>query len=142
MTLDLIDAVIATLEMDVQVDAAFGSEKFWADYAPQVDPPYCVIQELGETYDYMTAVTGNIINYTSPGQMMFSIYAPGRYQTRQLGELIAKALNDAPLKWPQENTMIFRMVSSRFNPLPPTGPGVPTVFNRIFVFEYTYSGSL
>ncbi len=153
MASDLIDAVIATLENDLLVTEAFGDtwdqatqtgvSKFAADYAPQVDPPYCVIGELGERYDYMMRAAGGVVNFTAPGMMAFSIFAPGRYQSRMLGITIAKALNDAQLTLDSgEIVMEFRLINSSFNPVPAVGPGAPAVFNRVFMFEYTFQGSL
>jgi hypothetical protein len=154
---DLIQAVIQQLENNSVVQTAFGSTwnqaaqtgvpKFFADQVDQVSPPYCLIEEGGETYDFMTR-SGPIgqlqTNFDSPGRMSFQIFAPGRGQARQLGFVIATALNDAPLSWPAENnTMMFRMSRSWFMPMTqPSGPGVATLFCRAFVFDYMYSASL
>jgi hypothetical protein len=151
--LDLVDAVIAQLESVPAVQNAFGDtwatlgppngvSKFFTDIADQVPPPWCVISEVGETYEFMTAQMGDLIAFTAPGQLTFSIWAPDRYQARQLGLVCYKALNDHPLVWPAQSLMQFRMMQSSFVPNTSTGPGVPIMFNRIFVFEYMYSGSL
>lgn len=152
MPLDLVDAVIAQLESVPAVTTAFGDTwnqqaqtgvaKFFTDIVDQVALPWCRITEMGETYEYMTAAQGGAVNFTSPGQLMFSIIAADRLQARQLGFLCAKALDDYPLKWPGQSLMVFRIASSRFNPSPDVGPGVPIVFNRVFIFNYEYSGSL
>lgn len=150
MPMDLIDAVIAQLEASAAVTGAFGDTwnqvaqtgvaKFFADVAGEVAEPYAVLSEVGESYNYMTAIAGGRVNYTAPGQMRISIWAPDRYQARQLGLLVASTLNDAPLQWPgEDDTMLFRLAQSMF-----MGKGVgvacPIVFNRVFIFEYEYSG--
>ena len=78
---DLIQAVIAQLEANSAIQTAFGDTwnqatqtgvaKFFADVVDQVPPPYCLIEEGGETYDFMTSDPA--INFTSPGQMSFRI---------------------------------------------------------------------
>ncbi len=154
MASDLIDAVIGAIEAETAITEPFGDTwdqatqtgvaKFFADFAPSVDLPYCVIGELGETYDYMTRSAGGaVVNYTAPGQMMFSIFAAERLQARQLGFTIAKVLNDATLLLDSgEQVMEFRMIRSQFNPIPQVGPGSPAVFNRVFIFEYMFQGAL
>ncbi len=153
MPADLIDAVIAQLESDSNVTTAFGDTwnqvaqtgvaKFFTDMADQVDPPYAVFQELGESYDYMTRVIGGVVNYTAPGQMQCDIWAPDRYQARQLGQLVARSLDDAPLVWPAQQLMEFRLIRSSFIPNPAgSGVGVPIMFHRVFFFEFMYSGTL
>ncbi len=152
MALDLIEAVIAQLESNSAVMTAFdsdwnqaaqtGTPKFFADLAEQVSSPWCVITEAGESYDFMTHTAGNVVNFTSPGQLIFSIFAGSRFQARQLGFVLAKCLNDAPLAWPLEELMVFRMSRSNFNPQSQTGPDIPIIFNRVFAFDYMYSGSL
>ena len=46
------------------------------------------------------------------------------------------------MRMPFEKLMEFRMANSRFNPITAIGPGVPVVFNRVFVFSYFYQGAL
>ena len=152
MALDLIDAVIAHLEANTSLTTAFGDTwnsaiqtgvaKFFGDIVDQVALPYCQILEMGETYDYMTMAPGGSFSFTSPGQLMFSVTAADRYQTRELGFLIGKALNDAPLMWPGETLMLIRMSKSQFATNINTGPAVPVIFNRVFIFDYEYSGVL
>lgn len=152
MPLDLVDAVIATLESNQQVTQAFGDTwnqsaqtgvaKFFGDVVDQVSLPWCQITEIGEQYDFMTAQAGNLISYLANGQMTFSIWAGTRFQARQLGVVVYKALNDARLQWPAQSLMNFRMISASFVPVTDITPGMPTGFNRVFLFGYDYSGSL
>ncbi len=74
--------------------------------------------------------------------MLFSIHADSRVETRALGLVVAQSLEDADLQWEGQRLMEFRLIRSQFNPLPQSGPGVPVIFNRVFFFEYVYSGSL
>ncbi len=152
MPADLIDAVIAHLEGDQAVRSAFGDTwdqaaqtgvaKFFSDLVAQVDAPWCQIVEAGESYEYMTRAPGGVVNFTSPGTMLFSIHADSRVETRALGLVVAQSLEDANLQWEGQRLMEFRLIRSQFNPLPQSGPGVPVIFNRVFFFEYVYSGSL
>ena len=153
MANDLLDAVIATLENDTTTSEAFGDTwnqtaqtgvaKFFSDVVDQVAPPYAVLTEIGEGYDYQSRVAGGVVPFICTGQMQIDIWATGRYQTRTLGFDIAKTLNDAPLAWPLESTMEFRLMRSMYVPVPgQTGSGSPTMFHRIFIFEYVYSGAL
>jgi hypothetical protein len=153
---DLIQAVIEQLEFSSIIQIAFatnwnqstqtGIPKFFADLVDQVPAPYCLIEEAGETYDFMTVggPMGQLAtNFTSPGQMSFTIFAPSRSQARRLGFVVALALNDAPLAWPAGETMVFRMSRSWFMPMTqPSGPGVAVLFCRKFLFDYMYSASL
>ncbi len=148
---DLIDAVIQVLEANTGVTQAFGDTwnqaaqtgvaKFFVDVADQVPMPYAVLQEAGENYEYMTR-GHNGINFTTPGsQIMVDIWNSNRFSLRELGFLIARALNDADLRWPDENnTMYFRLTRSSYVPTGETAPGAPVAFHRVFFFEYSYSG--
>ena len=151
MANDLLDAVVGLLEQSTAFNAAFGDTwnqslqtgiaKVFADVADQVPEPYAILTETGETYQYMTAVQGGQVSYLATGQMVCDIWAPGRYQTRTLGMIIASILNDAPLVWPLETAMEFRLLQSQFVRMPgQSGAAVPIVFHRVFVFEYMYSG--
>jgi hypothetical protein len=152
-------AVIEQLEADQAVMALFGGAwaqfnqsgvaKLFTDLVDQVPPPYCLIEEVGETYQFMSESTQGpsgetAIPFTSPGQMAFTIFAQDRGSCRQLGFAIAKSLNDAPLSWPVgENTMLFRMNKSWFIEMTaPSGPNVPVLFCRKFLFDYEYNATL
>jgi hypothetical protein len=151
--LDLPAVLISLLEGSPLFNTAFGDTynqqtqtgvpKVFCDFADQVPLPYCVITETGESYDYMTAVEGKT-NFTSVGKIRFDIYAGNRFQTRTLGFTIAGVLNDAPIYWAGINDeMLFRMESSQFVPtVDPSGPDVPIMFRRVFIFGYEYSSSL
>ncbi len=161
---NLIEAVIAQLEgnsavaglfgdtwvaewSDAQNDAAGNVAKFFADLVDQVPAPYCLIEEVGESYQFMTRAGPPGMtqrNFIATGQMSFKIFASGRGESRHLGFAVAQALNDAPLNWPAENdTMEFRMGRSMFLPMTePSGPNTAILFCRVFVFDYVYSASL
>jgi len=150
MPLDLVDAVIFQLKSVQQVTAAFGDTwnqqaqsgvaKFFNGVADQVPSPYCVITEAGETYDYMMRVAGNEVSFTSPGNLIFSVFASSAVLARNLGFLCGKALNDYPLQWPGDEAMSFRVANSRLNPVTDIGAGQATVFNRVFTFAYEWQG--
>jgi len=155
--LDLVQAVIQELESNDAVTGLFqdtwnqygqiGVAKFFTDIVDQVSVPYCLIEEIGEQYQFMTesGTKGNLSHpFMAPGQMRFDIFAPTRLLTRQLGYAVAICLNDSSLMWPSQNdTMLFRMQSSMFVPMTaPSGPGVAILFCRRFIFEFQYSASL
>ncbi len=148
---DLLDAIIVTLEANAGFTTAFGdtwnqsaqtgTAKVFADVADQVPPPWAVLTETGETYDYMTSVAGHQVSFTSPGQIMCDVWATDRYQTRVLGLTITAVLNDDPVVWVGGQIMLIRLVRSMFLPAPgQSGPGAPIMFHRVFIFEYVYSG--
>lgn len=147
MALDLIDAVLETLEANEAIVEAFGitadTHKFYGDVVDQVPLPYCQIMEVGEQYQYMTrAGPVGPINYIATGNMQFVIWNPARAGLRSLGMLIGQALNDAALVWPAETTMEFRMMNSSLGTHGDTGPLQPIKFSRIFTFEYVWSSNL
>jgi hypothetical protein len=148
---DLLDAVIATLELNAGFTTAFGDTwnqaaqtgvaKVFADFSDQVAVPYSIVSEVGESYEYMTSVANSQVSFIATGQLVFDIYAAGRYQTRTLGLTIATALNDDALAWSGGTNMVFRMDRSMFVPVPgQSGPGIPIMFHRVFTFSYVYSG--
>ena len=154
---NLIEAVIAQLEGNGAVTGLFGdtwnqatqsgTAKFFADLVDQVPAPYCLIEEVGESYQFMTRAgpPGMVQrNFIATGQMSFKIFTEDRGDARFLGFAVAQALNDAPLSWPAENdTMEFRMGRSMFLPMTdPSGPNTAILFCRVFVFDYVYSASL
>lgn len=155
--LDLIQSVVEQLNQSLAIESAFsetwnqsaqtGVAKFFADVIDQVAPPYCLIKESGEQYDFMTmsGMPGMASHpFTAKGQMSFKVFAATRLQARQLGYALAETLNDAPLSWPSQNdTMLFRMGRSWFIPMTePSGPGTAILFCRAFLFEYEYSASI
>ncbi len=147
---DAVDAFGDTWDSSLTIpqnDSAGNVSKFWSDYASQQpDDPYLVFQEIGETYSYMTRVNG-VKSFTASGQAICRIYQRNRNAARQLGILVADALNDAdivPLEWPAFKglcqLMQLRMGQASFQPLPDIAPGLPSVFNRVLVFQYDYQG--
>lgn len=161
----LFDAMVQFLRANADVTAAFGDTwnssltllqnnqagavaKFWSDYADQCAEPYLVFEEVGESYDYMTATNG-VKNFIATGTAICRIYQTDRAAARQLATLVCGALNDpntVPLQWPGFNglcqLMELRMMQAAFVPIPDVGPGTPTVFNRVISFEYVYQSQI
>lgn len=115
--------------------------KFFFDYAGAAAEPYAVFTEPGEVYEQMTyAVSPSLyVPETITGRIECRVFASDRKQARQLGDDVSAALNDAPIAWPAEETMLFRRMGARFEVIPTTGPGVATVYCRVIVFQYMYS---
>ena len=155
MAIDLADAAIEALRA-TPVAAAFGDTwnaaaqtgviKFFGDWSYIPSLPYAVIEEVGETYQYMTpagnALSPNTVNYIADGQMTVTVLQSGRLAARQLGVLVASVMNDAALQWPAAGLMYLRMASAFFRPVPAQGPQSPTVFCRVITFNYEYSSHL
>jgi hypothetical protein len=155
---DLVVAVIQTLEANQAVTNLFadtwnqygqiGTAKFFTDLVDQVSVPYCLIEETGKSYQYMTPsgpVGSTATPFLAPGQMQFDIFGPDRGTCRQLGNAVASALNDKPLSWAGQTQPImeFRMIGSRFLPMTaPSGPNVPVLFCYRYTFEYMYAANL
>lgn len=152
MPVNLIDAAAEWLRQSACA-AAFGDTwdpetgsgtmKFFADWAaPGAAEPYAVVQEIGESYEFMTARVGGERSYIATGRLQVAIYAPGRQQARDLGVSLCLALNDAPLSWPGDRLMYLRMAQASFVPMPQVGPGTPSQFVRLLIFDYQLSSSL
>ena len=152
---DLFQAVIAQLAATPAVVTAFGdtwndgtqsgTSKFFCDFAGQATEPYLVAYEVGESYQFMTRTAGlSLADYLANGQMAIRIWQSDRQQARAMGVLVAAALNDqeAAITWTGGTLMSLRMSQALFVPIGAPGPGVPTVFNRLLVFDYEYSSSI
>lgn len=148
---DIMDAVLQALRLSNcavlfgdtwNASQQIGIQKFFADWSDQTGYPQAVVNEPGETYQFMTAAGGNEIPYLADGTLTITVYASDRYEARQLGKSIGRALNDARLSWIGERLLMLRMRGASFIPNPPTGPGIPTVFVRQVVFDYEIQGVL
>ena len=124
--------------------------KFWSDYADQILEPYLVFEEIGESYTFMTRGNAGTKPFTCMGNMICRIDGVGRASLRALGILVCAALNDidvgeGPVTWPGISSQTYqlmelRMIQAAFVPSPAVGPGIPSTFNRVISFEYTYEG--
>ena len=173
----LFDAIIQQLRGNSAVTTAFGDTwvitdtipvnitdgnvcKFWSDYAGMIgnvlvgDPvePYVVLEEIGESYDFMTPVSGGspYIAFLAAGTAIARIKAPSRALARSLGLKLCAAMNDMDVPgvtWPGEGTivsklMMLRMRQASFAPSPAVGPSTASVFSRVIAFDYEYQGFL
>lgn len=150
---DIADAVLTQLRNSpcaglfgdtwAQAQSSPGVMKFATDFAGDAPAPWLVTEEIGETYQWMTASAGGVKPYIATGRMAVHIFAPGRSQARQLGIAVAEVLDDPPLAWPGfPNLMNFRLAMAAFVPVTETAPGSPTIFHRVLTFEFAYSGFL
>ncbi len=122
-----------------------GTPKFFAEYAGEVDQPYLVFQEIGETYTFMTPGPGNNRPYLSDGSLQAMIFAPNRYTARSLGVSVCAALNDADVNgmtWNGGRLTAFRMIQASFVPLPSTGPNSVSIFARAIMYQYQIQSGL
>jgi len=146
---NLVDAVLQELRLSACADlfgdtwdGGGGVQKFAADYAPAVEPPWLVVMEPGETYEYMSPDEGFHRPFIAEGVLQVSIFAEDRQQARELGDAVARALNDVPLDWVGAQWRYLRLASAGYQPVGSTGPGVPTLFNCVLSFSYAYQGAL
>ncbi len=125
-----------------------GTPKFYAEYAGDVDQPYLVFMEVGETYTFMSPGPSNNRPFLADGQVQVMIYAPNRLQARTLGIHVCQALNDADVNgmvWvgPMSGRLTaLRMLNASFVPIPQTGPSSVSIFARAIPFQYQWQGSL
>jgi hypothetical protein len=121
-----------------------GVMKFFADWSGDSDIPWLVVEEVGETYEYMTRGQLGQSPYIATGQSMVSIFHSSRSQARALGVAVASALDDANAVWPGfPNLMLFRLNMAKFVPITEVGPGgAATIFQRVLIFDHQYSGYL
>lgn len=123
-------------------DTQTGVQKFFADFAAEDSDPYAIFTESNEKEDYFTAGYAYTVPSIVVGTLNVSIFAVSRKLARTLGGDIANVLNDYPLTWiTLTNFMGIRIMSSGFAPVAATGPGIPTVFNRVLSFEFAYQTS-
>ncbi len=122
-----------------------GTPKFYAEYAGDVDQPYLVFMEVGETYTFMSPGPSNNRPFLADGQVQAMIYAPNRLLARQLGVSVYQALNDADVNgmtWVGGRLVALRMMQASFIPIPQTGPGIVSIFARAITLQYQYQGGL
>lgn len=151
--IDICDAVITQLRNSpcaalfgdtyVQGVTPPGVMKFFADWAGDTPIPWLAVEEIGESYEYMTAQSGSLYSYIATGQTVISIFHNSRAQARLLGVAVAAALDDQNMIWAGfDNLMLFRLVTARFEPDSDVGPGSATIFKRVLIFNHQYSGAL
>ncbi len=129
------------------VATAFGDtsvvSKFWTDYAAwnsqTLEPsyPYLIFQEPQESETYESESETIDSSSLSDGIVDFDVLAPSKTSARQLADLVAKTLNDAPLVFDDGGLIYFRHVSKTF-PLQTTIgiDGQATVFKRTTRFRF------
>ncbi len=157
---DLAQAVLVRLRASAVVTTAFGDTwipdptlpaggtgvmKFFFDWAGQPDEPYLAAIESWETYEFMTrTVNLATVDYIATGQIQVLLYQSDRKAARQLGVLVAAALNDqeANITWTGSTLINFRIARAEFASITVTGPNVPIAFNRVLTFDYSYESSL
>ncbi len=144
---DILSAAVGYLHGNPTVAIAFGDtstvSKFWTDYAAwnsqTLEPsyPYLIFQEPQESETYESESETSDSSYTSDGIVDFDVLAPSKTSARQLADLVAKTLNDAPLVFDDGGLIYFRHVSKTF-PLQTTIgiDGQATVFKRTTRFRF------
>lgn len=118
-----------------------GIQKFFGDYAGEVDQPYLIIGEPNENKTFFTKGQG-AIPFLADGILVVSIFAGDRGQARDLGQLVRVTLDDQSYGWEGvANIGYLRQTAAFFVPVPATAPGLPSTFNRVLTFQYQYQGA-
>jgi hypothetical protein len=149
MNPDLLAAIVAFLRAQPGLVSSFGdaagTPKFWADYAGPTTPalPYLVLNEPEDTLQFETADLKDGIGPTTDGTVIAQVFAPGKTQVRQLGEVVLSALTDPDLSINSQGVIYFRPTGHAFTVIAAVGPdATPTVFARVvpfrFILEPTY----
>ncbi len=144
---DILSAAVGYLHGNTVVATAFGDtsvvSKFWTDYAAwnsqTLEPsyPYLIFQEPQESDTYESESETSHSSSVSDGIVDFDVLAPSKTSVRQLADLVAQTLNDAPLVFDDGGLIYFRHVSKTF-PLQTTigVDGQATVFKRRTRFRF------
>ncbi len=145
---DLLAASVNYLRATPVVAVAFGDtsvvSKFWTDYAAwnsqTLEPsyPYLIFQEPQESETYESqSESEDGGSSLSDGFVDFDVLAPSKTSCRELADLVAKTLNDAPLVFDDGGLVYFRHMSKTF-PLQTTIgiDGQATVFKRTIRFRF------
>lgn len=140
---DLPAAMIGWLRASPGVVTAFAEDtnaptttKFWADAArPGAALPWAVYEELDGDVQSMTAARGLACSIET-GTVRFTIVASGKKLARDLGRLVVKALDDAPLLFADGRLMYLRAQSTSFQPVANITPASPTAYARVVNFGF------
>jgi len=140
---DLPAAMIGWLRASPSVVTAFAENtnalattKFWADAArPGVALPWAVYEERDGEVQSMTAARGMTCSIET-GIVRFTIVAPAKKLARDLGRLVVKALDDAPLLFADGRLMYLRAQSASFQPVADIAPASPTAHARVIDFRF------
>lgn len=137
---DLVAACIAWLRLNAAIVAAFGdtvaTPKFGSDIAARgISPPYLEFYEPEEDESYETADGTGLPSTLADGLLSFDLVCPGslgKLGTRQLGELVIEALNDAPLTFLDGVLVYLRRTKRHYPTFRGGGPG-----NNIVIWKRT-----
>lgn len=142
---DLIAACIAWLYATPDVANAFGGaadatgrRKFFSDYAlPKTSPPYAVFNEPVEVENYETPDDSGLRSSVAHGVFELEVFATEKLVARQLADMIARSLNDAPLVFTDGILLYLRRSERRYPTLRSPGDGENvTLYKRTLEFEY------
>lgn len=139
---DLPAAMVGWIRGQPSVVAAFGEDttalsttKFWGDEARAgVSLPWAVYEEIEGDTEYMTAA-GGVTSSIETGMVRFVVVAEGKKVARDLGRMLVKALNDAPLVFADGSLMLLRARKPSFAPVGDLAPNCPNAYARIIAFD-------
>jgi hypothetical protein len=115
--------------------SSIATTKFWGDEARQgVALPWAIYEEVEGDIMYMTSAGGATASIES-GLLRFLVVAEGKKAARDLGRMLTRALNDAPLVFQDGVLMLLRARKPSFVPVGDLAPGVPNAYARLIVFE-------
>lgn len=139
---DLPAAMIGWLRASPNVVAAFAENtaseattKFWADSAKQgVQLPWAIYEEIEGDIQYMSEAA-DVRNTIETGVVRFIVVSPGKKTARDLGRLLTKTLDDAPLLFADGILMYLRAKKPFFVPIADVVADSPTGYARVVIFE-------
>ncbi len=141
---DIVAAIVTYLQgaMQGSLGGSLTNPAVWADYAGPLQPlPYAIVQDSGgETYAFQAndPATGFWTNVVSDGRVLVSFFAQTKAQARALGIECVRVLSDTVALLLCADGNILEMRAERADTVPQseTGPGTPTVFQRVVTIHY------
>lgn len=147
---DITAAIVAYLQqiMGGSLGVTPTNPAVWAEYAPDVDLPYCVVSEGDpETYSFQSddlARSGFYTSVLANGHVYVSFVATSKQEVKSLArECVRKIADTVANLFCDDGTILeLRPESAMTIPATETGPSTPTVFRRTVVVRYTQQFSV
>ncbi len=142
---DIVAAIVTYLQgaMGGSLGGSPTNPAVWADYAGPLQPlPYAVVQDSGgESYMFQSndaQATGYWTHVVSDGLILVNFYAQTKAQARALGIQCVRVLSDTVATLVCADGVLLELRASRADTVPQsdTGPGTPTVFQRVVTLHY------
>ena len=136
--------MVAWLGQNSAVTSAFGGTPFYAEtVTPEVAYPYAYYEEPSEDETFQSRDQSGQVQYFGRGEITWNVVTSGKLTSRQLGNLIGSALNDAPLTFLDGTLLELRWSNPWSQPIRELGAAnnIPA-FRRVLVFTYMVQRTL